>query len=246
MRTFILFLTFLCISATLNAQNSVNLSRLSANDWSSVLRGNQPMMTKKRENIELRGTPFVFDEWQKGAVIVSDSFFSENQNKYKLDVSEHEIWIQTTKGEPMILTDARITGLDLSMGDKTLNFRKLLIPDDKKNNQRFMQVLFKGNRFALCKFVNKEFIPANGVDKGVAVVGRMYDSYESSTAYYTINEKKQLKKVQLKRNDLYKLDYALVEKNREAINAFCRENDISNPLNEQDAIDLVRFLDELK
>ena len=75
MKPFIYILTFLYVFTVLSAQNTTNLNRLIATDWSSLLRGNQPMMTKKRENIELCDTPFVFDEWQKGAVIVSDSFF---------------------------------------------------------------------------------------------------------------------------------------------------------------------------
>lgn len=238
------FLMLFCVS--LNAQNGTNVSRLSKNDWSSILRGNQALATKKRDDIELRGSPFIKDEWLKGAVIVSDSLFSENNHSFKLDVAEHEIWIQADNKDPMILTDARITGLDLKVGDTTLNFRKWLIPSDGKNMARFVQVLFKGNRFALCKYVQKEFVPSNYVDKGVAVVGRNYDFYETAIAYYTLNDKKQLRKVNLKRGDLFKLDNALVEKNREAIDAFCKENAISNPLDEEDAVDLVRFLDNLK
>lgn len=240
------FLLLTLLYTPLNAQNGTNFGRLSKNDWGSILRGTQALTTKKREDIELRGTPFIKDEWLKGAVIVSDSLFSENSYKLKLDVAEHEIWIQTDKNEPMILTDARITGLDLIVGDTTLNFRKWDIPNGKNNKSRFVQVLFKGSRFALCKYVQKEFLAANYVDKGVAVVGRNYDSYETATAYYTLNDKKQLRKVSLKRGDLFKLDNALVDKNREAIDAFCKENAISNPLDEEDAVDLVRFLDNLK
>ena len=237
-------LTFFC--AVLNAQSGTNIGRLSKNDWSSILKGNQPLKTKKSEEVEVRGTPFLKDEWLKGSVIVSDSLFSENNNSFKLDVAEHEIWIQADNKDPMILTDVRITGLDLKVGDTTLNFRKWLIPEDKKNVSRFVQVLYKGSRFALCKYVKKEFMPANYVDKGVVVVGRNYDSYETSTVYYTLNDKKQLRKVSLKRGDLFKLDYALVEKNKATIDDFCKENAISNPLDEEDAADLVRFLDNLK
>lgn len=238
------FLTLFC--ASLNAQSETNIGRLSKNDWSSIMKGNQPLATKKREDVEVRGTPFLKDEWLNGSVIVSDSLFSENNHSFKLDVAEHEIWIQADNKDPMILTDARITGLDLKVGDTTLHFRKWLIPSDKKNNVRFVQVLYKGSRFALCKYVQKEFLAANYVDKGVAVVGRNYDSYETSTAYYTLNDKKQLRKVSLKRGDLFKVDNALVEKNREKINDFCKENAISNPLDEEEAVDLVRFLESLK
>ena len=220
---------------------------MSRNDWNSILRGNQPLITQKREDIELRGTPFVFDEWLKGSVVVFDSLFSENNNLFKLNVSEHEIWIQAAKGEPLILTDARIVGLDLNKGDSVLHFRKMPIQtSDKKTTIKFAQVLYKGNRFALCKYVNKEFIAADGVEKGLVTVGRFYDSYQTTTTYYTIDDKRNFRKVQLKRNDLYKLDFPLVEKNRDAVNQFCKENDISNPLDEQDAIDLTRFLDNLK
>ena len=64
--------------------------------------------------------------------------------------------------------------------------------------------------------------------------------------FYILNDKKQFRKISLKKNDIYHANTALVNKNREAIIAFCKENDISNPLDEDDAIELVKYLDTIK
>jgi hypothetical protein len=231
-------------SNVLTAQN-LNLDKLSRNDWSSVLRGNQPLVTKKPENIEQRGSPFIFDTYEKGVVIVSDSVKLESGFTFKINAEDNEIWILQNK-EELVLTDKQITGLDLTRLKDTLSFRKILLPDVKKNPSRFVEVLFEGKNYALVKNTEKIFEPANYEDKGVAIVGRNYDSYTTVTSYYILNHKKQYKKVGLKKGDLYKVNPALVEKNRDAITKFCKDNQIANPLEEADAIELMEYLDKLE
>ena len=230
-----------------NAQSqNLNFGRLSRNDWSSIMKGNQPLMTKKSDNVELRGTPFVYDTYQKGVVIVSDSLHSQTDFKLKLNAEDNEIWIMNEKKEELVLTDKRITGLDLIVANDTHSFRKVILPDVKTNPNRFVEVLYGGTNFTLIKHTEKLFEAANAVDKGVAIIGRNYDSYITTISYYILTAKKVFKKIALKKSDIYKADLALVEKNRDAINAFCKEQKISNPLEEEDAVDLVEFIDKLK
>ena len=225
---------------------AVNYNNLSRNDWSSILRGNQPMKTKKSNDVELRGTPFVYDTYESGVIIVSDSLQSQNDFKFKLNVEDNEIWILNDKKAELVLTDKRIMGLDLIIGGKTHSFRKAKLPDVKGNPNRFVEILYNGANFTLFKHVDKIFEPANAVDKGVAVIGRNYDSYIKMVSFYILNDKKQFKKISLKKNDIFHANTALVNKNREAINAFCKENDISNPLDEDDAIELIKYLDTIR
>lgn len=231
-------------SDVLIAQN-LNYDRLSRNDWSSVLRGNQPLVTKKSDNIEQRGSPFIFDAYEKGIVIVSDSIKLNNDFMFKINAEDNEIWILQDKKE-LVLTDKQITGLDLTRLTGTLSFRKILLPDVKKNPSRFVEVLFEGKNYALIKNTDKIFEPANYEDKGLAIIGRNYNSYTTVTSYYILNHKKQYKKVALKKGDLYKVNPVLVEKNRDAINKFCKDNQIANPLEEADAIQLMEYLDKLE
>jgi hypothetical protein len=228
------------------AQNNLNLNKLSRHDWSSIMRGNQPLQTKKSENIELRGTPFVFDKYEKGIILVSDTLYAENGINFKLNAEDNEIWMQKDGKDELVLTEARITGLDLYVGNDTHRFRKLLLPDVKKNPLRFVEVLYRGTNCLLLKNTEKVFEAADYVDKGVAIMGRNYDNYATNVSYYIVNEKKIFRKVGLKKNDMYKVNLALVEKNRDAINAFCKEQKISNPLEEDDAIELLEFIDNLK
>ena len=47
------------------------------------------MKTKKSNDVELRGTPFVYDTYESGVVIVSDSLQSQNDFKFKLNVEDN-------------------------------------------------------------------------------------------------------------------------------------------------------------
>jgi hypothetical protein len=242
-----IFLLFLFLAGFANAQKpELNYAKLSRNDWGSIMRGNQPLTTKKSSDVELRGTPFVYDTYEKGIVIVSDSLHSQTEFKLKLNAEDNEIWIMNDKNEELVLTDKRITGLDLIVANDTHSFRKVVLPDVKIKPNRFVEVLYGGTNFTLIKHTEKLFEAANAVDKGVAVIGRNYDAYLTTVSYYILTAKKVFKKIALKKNDIYKADLALVEKNRDAINAFCKEQKISNPLEEEDAIDLVEFIDKLK
>jgi hypothetical protein len=225
--------------------STTNVSRLSRNDWSSILKGNQPLMTKKREDIELRGTPFYKEEWESGSVMLDSFFTQDNTLKFKLNLEDNEIWVLANK-EEKVLTDKRIVGLDLDIGIKTLKFRKVKIPDVKNDPFRFVKVLFEGTNLRLYKHIKKEFVESNAVDKGLVVTGKDYDSYETVIDYYTVNERQLTRKIALKRGDLFKANPTLVEKNRDTLKRFCDEHEISSSLDEKELVQLITFLDTLK
>jgi hypothetical protein len=245
----IYFIFSIFIYAKTQAQtpsSNTNVARLSKNDWGSIMRGNQPLMTKKKSDIELRGTPFYKEEWESGSVMLSDSLFTQdNSLKFKLNLEDNEIWVLSNK-EEKVLTDKRIMGLDLDIGIKILKFRKVKIPDVKNDPFRFVKVLYEGTNLKLYKHIKKEFLEANAIDKGLVVTGRDYDSYETVIDYYTVNERQLTRKIALKRGDLFKANPTLVEKNRETIKSFCEEHEISSTLEEKELVQLIIFLDTLK
>jgi hypothetical protein len=243
---FILVLFNSQAQTTTATSSNTNVARLSKNDWGSIMRGNQPLMTKKRSDVELKGTPFYKDSWEPGSVIISDSLFTRDSSlRFKLNFEDNEIWVLSNK-QPKVLIDKRIVGLDLDIGGKILKFRKVKIPEYKKDPLRFVKVLYEGSNLKLYKHIKKVFVEANAIDKGLVVTGREYDSYETVIVYYTINERQQLRQIALKRGDLYKANSTLLEKNKDAINAFCEEHDISSALNEKEMVQLITFLDSLK
>jgi hypothetical protein len=243
-----IFLTlFIATFGLLTAQKpEVNYGKLTRNDWGSILKGNQPMALKKNNDVELRGSPFIYDTYEKGIIIVDDSLRSQTDFKVKFNAEDNEIWILNEKNNELTLTDQRITGFDLIMSNDTHTYKKILLPDLKTNPKRFAEVLFEGTNFALVKLTEKTFEASNLVDKGLVQTGRNYDAYLTTVSYYIFTAKKVYKKIALKKNDIYRVDLQLVEKHREAINKFCKEQQISNPLEEVDAIDLVEYLDGLK
>ena len=239
------------MSLSIEAQTlrpSLNYASLSRNDWASMMRGGQALPTKKQTEFELRGSPFIEDKYQKGTIILSDSMKSPDDLRFlvKINAEDNEIWIMGDKKEELTLIDKRITGVDVISDKDTQYFRKVLLPDTKEKSSRFVEILYGGVNFSLIKHTDKKFEPANAVDKGVGIVGRNYDSYETSTSYYVFTSKKIYKKIALKRGELYRVNPELIEKNKDTINAFCKKNQISNPLEESDAIELMEFLDGLK
>ena len=242
------FFSSLALKAQRPPTPSLNYASLSRNDWASIMRGGQALPTKKQTEFELRGSPFIEDKYQKGVIILSDTVKSPDDFTFmvKINAEDNEIWIMGDKNQELALIDKRITGVDVIAPNDTQYFRKVFLPDLKEKSFRFVEILYGGVNFSLVKHTSKKFEPANAVDKGVGIVGRNYDSYETATSYYVFTSKKVYKKIALKRGELYRVNPELVEKNKDAINAFCKKNQISNPLEESDAIELMEFLDSLK
>lgn len=222
-----------------------NLARLSANDWSSVMRGNQPLMTTKNPEVELRGHPFVFEEWKEGSIILKDSSRSNDKRlKFKLNAEESEIWVLGVDKTERILTDPRIIGLELKEKDAVLTYFKRVLPEIPM--ARYVQIILEGPTFSLVKHTQKKFLKADYTDKGVAVVGRKYDSYEITESFYIIETDKKTTKIKLSKSEILKATATISRPKREEILIFCKENDISNPINEDDAAVLLAFIDGLK
>ncbi len=240
--------TIICILLCLqnHAQTATNVSRLSRNDWSSVMKGNQPLMTQKNPDVELRGHPFATDEWYDGTVMLKDSSgLDDPSSKFKLNVENSEIWVLLSDKSEYVLTDNRIVGLKLYKLDKVITYRKYQLPESPTVLQ-FAQVIYDDAHYSLVKYVKKKFVPADYVDKGVAVIGKKYDSFDEQKAYYIIAPDKKATKISLSKGDILKATAAVSRPKREEILEYCKENDIRNPINEEDAALMLAFINKLK
>jgi hypothetical protein len=239
---------FLFWTTSLTAQSSnpaLNYSRLSRNDWSSILKGQQPLMTKRQDETEVRGTPFLYESYHPGSLIISDSFLVDDDFKFKLNLEDNEIWIDRGKDQELVLIDKRITGLHLTVDQKMHTFTLHVLPGDKKGSLKYVEVLFQGPHYTLIKNTVKKFEPANAVNKGVAIIGKSYDSYLTTEEFYIRFGQSPFKRISLKRAEIYRANLQLINTNRDSINAFCIQHHFTSLLSEADAIKLVSFLDSL-
>lgn len=237
-----------CWTQSVTAQSSnpgLNYARLSRNDWSSILKGQQPLMTKHQEDIELRGTPFLYEIYLPGALIISDSFLVEDNFNFKLNLEDNEIWIEKDNKQELVLIDHSITGLNLKVDDKVHSFRKYLLPGEGKNILKYAEVLYQGAQYTFLKNTVKKFEPANAVNKGVAIIGKTYDSYTTTEEYYIRYGQRPFNRIVLKRAEIYRANLDMVKANRDNINAFSIQHHFNSVLSEADAIKLLVFLDSL-
>lgn len=238
MKLSILALLCILLSSEVTAQSTLN------NLDPRILRGNQPLMPRGNNEIEIKGHPFSTDEWQSGSIILQDSSRSEDLKlKFKLNVEDSEIWVLSPDKTERILTDTRIAGLILIRLDTIVEYRKFLLPEE--TSPRFAQVIHNGKNFTLIKYQKKTFVKANYTDKGLVVVGNKYDTFESVEAYYLLSQNKKGMKINLSKGDILKATASVSRPKREEILQYCKENDIRNPLNEEDAILMLTYIDGL-
>ncbi|MBL7815543.1 MAG: hypothetical protein JNL70_11045 [Saprospiraceae bacterium] len=240
------FSLFLCFQTQAQTSPGSSMSRLSRNDWNSILRGTQSLTTTRNPEVELRGHPFSMDDWRLGSIILKDSSQSEDKTlRFKLNVEDSEIWVQVPDKPEHILTDNRIVGLILNVKDTFVEYRKFVLPESP-TTPRFAQIIYSGKNFTLVKYIKKTFIKADYVDKGLAVVGRKYDSYEAEESYLVIGTDTKTSKIKLSKGDILKATASVSRAKREEILTFCKENDISNPLDEADAALMMSYIDKLQ
>jgi hypothetical protein len=196
----------------------------------------------KQSDVEVRGTPFIFDDWRQGVLRFSDTTIQQPVYRYKLNVEDNEIWVLTEKNQELVFADPRILGVSLLHTDRMHTFLKLPIPQ-LDNQICFVEALHRGKKFALIKHVSKVYVKADFVNKGVAVVGKDYDSFEVKTAFYVINSDKAFIQVKLKVNDILKSTSAISSKYSAEITQFCKENDLKGNLSDEEAGKLVGFIE---
>ena len=247
MKSGLVFILFWGLIAQIQAQSTAqsNLAIMSGDDWKRVMRGNQPITTTDNRGVELRGTPFVFDDWTLGTLILNDSVRTNGENLlFKLDVEKSEIRFFEERRIERILDNSRITGLELKHNGVVHVYKKMTLAEFP-NALRFVEVLSKGAAYTLVKYSKKVFAKANAVERGPVTVGQPYDSYDLTQGYYIVEKRNKSTKIKLNKSDIFKVATNIYRPKKAEIDAFCKENSISGTLDESQAVKLIAYLNKI-
>jgi hypothetical protein len=193
---------------------------------------------------KLNSSPFLYDEWLSGALILPDSTIIKENIKFKFNANTNEVWIKLDNGLIRILDNRELHALFLlNQKNETISLHKLKLTE-KHSSSYFSQDIYYGKKFQLIKDIKKEFRYADDVEKGVATIGTPYDRYEPKDHYYIKKENLPPLKIKGKRNDLIKaLNLPLEIKLK--LERFAKEKDIHNKPSEQELILLLGYAEKL-
>jgi hypothetical protein len=191
----------------------------------------------------VKGTPFVFDDWSNGTIILKDSSKVTDQLLYKFDLTLNELWVKLPTGQQRILYNSEFLAFELYRPDgKKYIFKKVKLPESVNNNH-FAHILFEGKNVTLVKNTKKVFRKSNLEDKGLVTVGNAYDWFEEQHEYFIKMNGKSTEKIKLKKGDIMEKWPKSLEKQ---IEQYCKSNDIGGKLTDEEAIKLIEYLDKYK
>jgi hypothetical protein len=194
----------------------------------------------------VQGSPYLYEKWTEGRLILGDSAVVKETHLFKFDLIENEIRIKIAQQE-RILLNREILSLELKVPSETTGksiiLKKIKLPDSE-NRHVFGIYLFEGKQFSLYKHTKKVFKKANLEDKGIVTLGNAYDSFEETNTVYLRKNNSSPEKTALKKNDII-FHSKLSKPNTTAVNNFCKEHEISGKLTEEEAILLLTYIDSL-
>jgi hypothetical protein len=234
-----------CLCALPNATAQQNASSfVVGSELSSAISGNKSQFVRTfddRFKDATKGSPFLFDEWVPGTLILSDLSRTNDSFLFKFDTYHKEVWARKIGGDSVIPYADYIRQIDLRHPDgRTWVFKKYSL--EPSGAVQFYQPVYEGTKFTLVKEERKILVKANFVERGVYTTGLPYDRYEGlATEYFIQTQKDQpFKKISLKKNALTDLVPA---RHAEEVEAFCKKEKIHKTLTEQEAAKLLGFLD---
>ena len=245
MKKLLILLCFFATSLSAQTDFANSIQHLTSADWASIMRGRQYLPTRTKTDFELRGHPFLFDTWDVGASQLRDSSVMTVDAGFKLNVEDHEIWTKGKENREYVLTDERIVALQLTRADGKHVFKRIQSPLDK--SLFWGEIKFDGARYVLIKQVKKKFLEANYIDKGIAVSGRNYESFDTSEFWFILTKNKsKMLPIKLKRRDFTRIAGLTDDADLKAFRDFCSTKDIGSDLEEDDAVEVLEYLDKLK
>lgn len=190
----------------------------------------------------VKGSPFLYEEWLDGKLVLADSAVVANKLQYKYDTYNNEIWVKMNDGQERILYNKELMYLELytPKGEK-IKLKKVKLPDSFDRHQ-FAVSVFTGNNVSLIKHVKKVFRHSNLEDKGMVTVGNAYDWFEDVTTYYVKKKDKEFEKAAVKKSNFVEA-LRLSKPATESVEKFCKTNDIKGKLTDEDAIKIMAYVD---
>jgi len=232
MKNFYLIFVFIGFMINLQAQEFTesqkqqNFKNFVSADYSG------PIYTYNDSYEGVKGTPFVFEEWLKGIVLLKDSTLFKGLS-LKYDAYNDELVILNTKNNtPMVMDKTPISAFTLATSELTPSMLFVKVPYDEKNF--FMQLIYEGKRIDFLKQYKKRLRKADY--EGPYNAGIPYDEFIEGNNYFLRFPTGKMEKTKLNRRSIIK---SFPNKQQE-LKSFAKKNNM-NLDNEQDVIKLIKY-----
>ena len=248
MKKLFLLPAILCSVLTLQAQVSqLDLSSFSKQDELKTLTSSKMMrnVTSFDNRYEgVKGTPFIYDDWSEGSLILSDSAIVKSNMLYKFDGINNELWVKLKNGPERILYSRELLSFELhDATGKSVKFRKVKLPEST-DRHHFAISIYEGKNISLIRDFKKVFKKSNLQDKGLITTGNAYDWFEEENTFYVKKGNKEYSKVNFKKNDVIEA-LKLSRPATESVEKFCKSNDIKGKLTEEQALKMLTYVETL-
>lgn len=178
-----------------------------------------PIREKKYSGVE--GSPYLFDKWLKGEVILTDSKVKEDISiRYNSYEDQVEV---VNNGQTLVLDPGAIKGFTIytydENGSKITHHFQNGFAMESYSKDNFFQVLYDGENKLLVKLKNQLVEGANNSYSGAT----MGDRFLTSKKYFIVKEDGTAHDIKLRKRDLKKL----FSENTAELKRFQREEGLS-------------------
>ena len=227
------FLFFLLMSSLSVAQNPLSFFQEG---------GGRIILEQKNE---YKGNLFVYDEWNKGMLVLNDSIFSV-QDYLKYDAYNDRVLVKNMKNldEIIEIYDNSLTGFSIldSKDNKKHDFVRLNV--DKFENRvegKYFEIVFntENTNYFLKRTTKILYDPSKS--KGTQPINAIPLEYRDIVTYYLKNEEEVYVEVKLTKKDIL----AVLNKHTSVIADYIKKNKLSF-IKESDIMKLVNYYYSLK
>lgn len=237
---------FTSATAQTTSNSATALSSFSKQDEIRALNSNKMRNVTEFDNRYegVKGTPFIYDDWSEGSLLLNDSAKVTSPMLYKFDVVNNELWVKMKNAPERILFSKEILSFDLlrPTGQVT-KFKKVKLPESLERHH-FAVSVFEGSKISLIRDVKKIFRKSNLQDRGIVTTGNAYDWFDEVSNYYVKKSEREYDKVILKKSDLIDA-LKLSRPATESVEKFCKSNDIKGKLTEEQAVKMLNYVETL-
>lgn len=194
-----------------------------------------PIREKKYSGVE--GSPYLFDKWLKGEIILKDGKVKEDMS---IRYNSHEDQVEiVNNGQTLVLVPEAIKGFTMYSYDENGNqiahrFKKDF-NIDSYSEKDFFQVLYEGENKLLAKYKNQLIEGVNNSYSGAT----MSDRFDTSKKYFLVKKGGDVHEIKLRKRDLKK---AFPDKKQE-IKSFQRERGL-DLRSEVGVVSFLMYLDQ--
>ncbi len=184
----------------------------------------------------VKGSPFIFEDWQNGAVLQNDSILYKGLS-LKYDAYKDELlYLNTRNNSPMVMAKNDITSFTIAGSDISSSLVFVKVPYDGKNV--FMQLIYEGKKIDFLKQYIKMLREADY--QGAYNADRPYDEFVEGDSYFLRLKSGKMEKIKLNRNNIIKS----FPDNQKELKSFVKQNDLKFD-SEKDVIELIKYYQTL-